>query len=670
MATIKNTISLQDRMTPVLKAVIKSLNSTVAVMATTDRISSTAFDAMKKDIMEATAQLENLNSEVDDLPGGAKTAASAFGGFKNPLVTASAAIYTIQSALRGITSLTNIADEFTMTNARLNIMNDGLQTTAELQDMILASAQRSRAEYGATAAAVSRMGILAGDNFKSSEEIVAFTELLNKSFKVGGAGLQEQSSAMYQLSQAMAAGKLQGDEFRAIMENAPMLASAIAEYMGKTKGELKSMSSEGVITADIIKNALFGAAGDIESKFSQLPMTVGDVMTRIKNMTIEAFQPMFERLTALVNAPQFQTFINNMVNGLQWLGNAAVTILNGTVEVVNWAATNWAILEPIIWGLVAAFGAMQIIGIVGGMVTAYTTALAAATAAGQTLTVVQWLLNLAVAANPFGLMAYAIVAVIAALVALGVWLWNLWQTNIDFKVGVLGIWNSILNFFDLVPIAFQWVGNAIADVFSNLKISVLTDMQTLINGVIDMVNGLISILNKIPGVAIQPLNKMSFAAQEAAKETAAQQARAANLAESRATADAKAAQRARDLAQYEDASRQKARQEQERLANQEKQAEAPGFNFGDFVTPKMNMNPTGGKLDSVDKINEDVSISDEDIKMLRDVAAVEFVNRYTTLTPNMTINFGDVHETADVNGVLSAIENMLDEAYSSSLVGG
>ena len=305
MATIKNTITMQDKMTPVLRTIIKSMQSTLDVMAGVDKVSNSAFRKMQKDVRAASDALDNFNRDVDEIPPAANQVANSFSRWKNPLVTAASAIYTIKAALQGVSQVTGIADTLTLTTARLDLMNDGLQTTGELQNMILASAQRSRAEYGATAAAVSKLGILASEAFSGTEEIVAFSELMNKSFKVGGASIQEQTSAMYQLTQAMAAGKLQGDEFRSIMENAPMLAEAIATYTGKSKGELKEMSSEGLITADIIKGAMFAAADDINSKFETMPKTFGDTWTAVKNMTLKAFQPVIERMSAFVNSPGF-----------------------------------------------------------------------------------------------------------------------------------------------------------------------------------------------------------------------------------------------------------------------------------------------------------------------------------------------------------------------------
>ena len=193
-----------------------------------------------------------------------------------------------------------LGDKLVTNNARLNLMNDGLQTTAQLNDMIFASATRARGAYLETTDAVARLGTLAGNAFSSTEEIVGFSELLNKSFKIGGASAEEQKSAMTQLSQAMASGRLQGDEFSSIMENAPLIADYIAKQMNKPKGALKELSSQGAITSDIIKKAMFGASDEINEKFKEIPMTFADRMQNLKNNGIKKIAPLLNYISMKV----------------------------------------------------------------------------------------------------------------------------------------------------------------------------------------------------------------------------------------------------------------------------------------------------------------------------------------------------------------------------------
>lgn len=226
----------------------------------------------------------------------------------------------------------DLADAYTNTNARLGMITNSLAEQRSLQNDIFAAANRARGSYTEMASAASKMRMLAGDSFGSNQEAVAFTELLTKSLKVSGAGTAEQNSAFLQISQAMAAGRLQGDEFRSVMENAPMVADAIAQYMGKSKGELKELSSQGLITADIVKNAMFQAAGDIEGKFNTMPMTFGDVGTMMINSFLETFGGGFEKVSGMLNSSSFGQILNGWNTGLSLMSGGFNKLVDAVVE--------------------------------------------------------------------------------------------------------------------------------------------------------------------------------------------------------------------------------------------------------------------------------------------------------------------------------------------------
>lgn len=225
----------------------------------------------------------------------------------------------------------DLTDVYTSTNARLGMITNSLAEQRSLQNDIFAAANRARGSYTEMASAASKMRMLAGDSFGSNQEAVAFTELLTKSLKVSGAGTAEQNSAFLQISQAMAAGRLQGDEFRSVMENAPMVANAIAQYMGKSKGELKELSSQGLITADIIKNAMFQAAGDIEGKFNTMPMTFGDVGTMMLNSFLETFGGGFEKVSGMLNSSSFGQILDGWNAGLSFVSGGFNTLVDAIV---------------------------------------------------------------------------------------------------------------------------------------------------------------------------------------------------------------------------------------------------------------------------------------------------------------------------------------------------
>lgn len=228
------------------------------------------------------------------------------------------------------TAAAQTADQLTSVRSRINLINDGTQTTAEIMEKVFDASQRSRGSYVDMADSVAKLNMLAKDAFSSNDEAIMFVEQLNKQFKISGASIEESSAAMYQLTQAMAAGKLQGDEFHSIMENAPMLAQSIAQEMGLTVGQLKDMSSQGLITADIIKEALFNSAEETNAKFAEIPMTFAEVGQSIQNEMLLAFQPVLEQLSAIPQNGDFQAFVQGVgvaIRSMAVTASASISII-------------------------------------------------------------------------------------------------------------------------------------------------------------------------------------------------------------------------------------------------------------------------------------------------------------------------------------------------------
>ncbi|MDK7739972.1 tape measure protein [Veillonella nakazawae] len=248
------------------------------------------------------------------------------------------------------------ADQLTSIRSRINLINDGSQTTAEIMDKIYSAATRSRGSYIDMADSVAKLNMLAKDAFSSNDEAIYFVEQLNKQFKISGAGIQEASAAMYQLTQAMASGKLQGDEFRSIMENAPLLAQSIAKEMGMSVGQLKEMSSQGLITADIIKSALFNAAEETDARFGEIPMTFAEVGQSVQNQLIQAFQPVLEQLSTLPQSGEFQAFIEGVGIAIRGLAAAA----QGSIGLISAAFAGLRIAISTISQTVRSFGSLFI----------------------------------------------------------------------------------------------------------------------------------------------------------------------------------------------------------------------------------------------------------------------------------------------------------------------
>ena len=419
----------------------------------------------------------------------------------------------------------DITDTYTNTKARLGMITDTPQEQAAFQEEIFAAANRSRGDYTDMANATAKMVMLAGDTFSGengNREALAFTELLQKSLKVSGAGQGEQDSAFLQLTQAMAAGKLQGDEFRSVMENAPMVANAIADYMGIPKGELKELSSQGVITADIIKNAMFQAAGDINEKFDSMPMTFANVWTNIKNSGIRAFSGVFERVNDLLNSDLGQGVINDLTGAIYLAAGAANLLLDGLELIGN----NMDTIAPIAWGLVAAFTAYNVVlgatkGIemasasAKGIHTLATNAQAAATAmqTGATFsaTAAQYGFNAALMACPLtwiiGLIILLVLAFYEGVGAInrftGASLSATGLIGASFGVLVTGVLNSFIAIHNAWAELVNFAANAGKDGGAAVKIAFLDMAVQVVGYIAEMARAIETIINRIPGMNIQ-----------------------------------------------------------------------------------------------------------------------------------------------------------------------
>ena len=300
---------------------VKIVGSSNSAEQALDRVARKAERALGKSISNSLDSVRNKAQKVFgvEIPGlmNAAKSGAAFAG-------AAMGIEAAGRALKDMAvSAVKTTDQLTQLRARIDLINDGSQSTAEIMDKVFSAANRSRGSFLDMADSVAKLNMLAKDAFTSNDEAIYFVEQLNKQFKIAGAGVQETTSAMYQLTQAMAAGKLQGDEFRSIMENAPMLAQSIAQEMGLSVGQLKEMSSQGLITADIIKNALFASAEETNAKFAEIPMTFQDIGTKLQNDLIAAFQPVMEELGNMTSSDAFMSALNELAFAFKVVAAAA-----------------------------------------------------------------------------------------------------------------------------------------------------------------------------------------------------------------------------------------------------------------------------------------------------------------------------------------------------------
>lgn len=480
MATINNTIRLNDNMKPVLQGIIYSLNTTLNALKGVDANSNKAFEGMIVDVqsaLTATKQLQNAVTQMNTslVNTAQRTAKNSFS-----FAELASKLYLVRNALFYLTQASTFVDSITNLDNRLNLILKQGQSLVALNDKIYYSANRARSSYVDMANNVGKLGVLAGEAFKNTDEIIRFSELMEKVFKLSGASATEQRAASYQLAQAMASGRLQGDEFRSIIENAPMLANYIVQYTGVSKSKLRELSRDGVITSDIIKNSMFAGAAEIEKRFASMQLTIGQRFQVMSNVAIKGIQPLIRQLTIMLNSPQFNTVFNTVLTGIINVTTVALNMFNILVSAGSYLIDNWTKIAPIIditIGALKAYifylGVVQVLSIK----TAITSAIAWATAnaplvilialvgmvyglwdklngLGKVLLVMlvgvagalgvvtyaQIGLNAAMTANPIGLIVTAIGLLILGLVKLGFYLIDLYNTNQEFAFGFIEAW--------------------------------------------------------------------------------------------------------------------------------------------------------------------------------------------------------------------------------------
>ena len=492
-----------------------------------DRVARKAENALGKDV---TASMEAVKSkaqkifgiEIPSIMNAAKSGA-AFG----------AAAIGIEAAGRAMkdmaVSAVQTTDQLTQIRARINLINDGSQSTAEIMDKIYSAANRSRGSYLDMADSVAKLNMLAKDAFSSNDEAIYFVEQLNKQFKISGASVEETTSAMYQLTQAMAAGKLQGDEFHSIMENAPMLAQSIASEMGLTVGQLKEMSSQGLITADIIKEALFNSAEETNAKFAEIPMTFQDIGTQVQNELIAAFQPAMEEISNMTSSG----VLNDALAGLSIAFRLVGTAAQAAIITVRGAFSALSVVIGTAKNIVTSFAnlfrtampgvATAIVGVTTAFIT-YKATVALCSAQTAALTVKTVALKTAQVASAIATRAYAVamtvvkVAVQGTILSIGALtlgttvLKSLFLAlrsstlaaataqrvlNVVMKANPVGILISVImtlvGVFATASAASNGFGNTLSSVFSTIVHTAVWGVNKIIEGL----NWLIAKLNSV-----------------------------------------------------------------------------------------------------------------------------------------------------------------------------
>lgn len=624
----------------------------------------------------------------------------------NTIKRAVAAYISIQSVGKAL----NISDELVQTTSRLNMMNDGVQTTAELVNMVYAAAQDARGSFGQMADVVARFGNNAKDAFSSSEEVVAFADLIQKQMTIAGASTQEAANAELQLSQALGSGVLRGDELNSIFEQAPNLIQNIADYLDVPIGKIREMAADGELSADVVKAAIFSAADDINSKFNEMPMTWGQIWQSMQNTALIAFQPVLQRLNDLANSEAFQTFIQGAIEAMATLANIVLNIFELVGTVGGFIADNWSVISPIIYGVI---GALAVYAAYLGIVKGIEIASAAATAihsvamsakigvmaalTGQTMaaTAAQMGYNGALYACPVVWIIMLLIALIAIIFAVCNAIAKMTGVaNSGFGVITGGV-NVVIQFFKNLGLTVAnialGIGNAIAALASNMMTAfhnAICNVQSwfynLLSTALSVIEGICAALNKLPFVEFDYSGISSAADDYAAKASEAAgnkedyQSISDAFNEGFTTFDAFQDGWASDAfnagAAWGDGIADKVSNFS--LSDVFGQTDIPNVGdytsgFNDAIANSGVGNSIGNIDDNTGKIKDSLDVTEEDLKYLRDIAEQESINRFTTaeVTINQTNN-NNVSSDTDLDGFITALDDAMGEAIDEVTNGG
>ena len=650
MATIRTTLALYDGVTGPLKAMCRGMNSLINVMESAKGSFSDAFDPtvlqqIREDLAEATVGFDQVEQNI-------RQADKAQSKFNNTIQEGSSAaggmlsqIKKIAVAVGGLATvkkLVDLSDDLSSTKARLNLIVDDGGSVEALEKKIMASAQRSRASYLTTAKAISQMGLMAGDAFASNDELIAFTETLNKAFVNVGAGTQQIEAATLQLTQAMASGVLRGEELNSVFENAQPVIQAIADYLGEPIGKIRTLAAEGKITADIVKNSLLMAADDINAKFESMPMTWSQVFTKASNIALQVIQP--------------------LLNGINWLANnisiigPAVLALAGAFAVFQIAA-HWTEIAAAATAIY--HGVVNFLSIGFGILTGNT---AAASAAVFTF-------NSALLANPIIWVVMLIMILIGALYAAVAAVNKFKGTSVSATgiiAGAFAVLGAFLINTFIVPAQnrFATFANFIGNVFNNpiaaVEVAFYDMCLTVLGYISKLAHAIENVINKIPGVTVDITSGLDnfYAGIEKAQQKVKDESGWVEYVKKM------------DFIDYSDAA-------------------SAGYKFGQGIDDKVS-GFFGGGLDSIDAFNmgnawdgiygntadtaantaataDALDIAEEDLAYLRDIAEREAINQFTTAEIKVEQhNENHISKDADLDGIMDAWANDFAEKLEVS----
>ena len=701
MGNIRAAIALYDGVTSPLQSMHKAmgvvLNTFEAMQQASGRAvdtaaireareewakAGTAFDTIEENIRNANNEQQKFNNSIR---GGSNSA--------NGLLSTIKKIAIAAGGIAGINKVLNISDELASTKARLNLLVDDGGSVDVLEQKIMASAQRSRSAYFDTASAVAKLGLNAGNAFNGDmDQVIAFMEQVNKQFVIGGATAQEQSNAMIQLTQAMAAGALRGEELNSILDGAPGIARAIEKYMGIAEGSIKTVAQEGKVTAEVVKNAMFAMADETNAKFDSMPKTWAQIWVDMKNQALSMFAPILTKINQLGNSAKFQKVTTGLINGLAAVANVASSALDILISIASVVVDNWGIIQPLVLGIAAAMLLYNGYLIANNAITAINNAqkgLAAvqaykAAVANTTLaatekaeamakasaTAAQYGFNAALLACPLTWILLIIIAVIAAIYMIVAAINKLKGTSVSATgiiAGAFAVLGAFLINSFIVPArnGFATFANFIGNVFNNpiaaVEVAFYDMCLTVLGYISKLAHAIENVINKIPGVTVDITSGLDnfYAGIEKAQQKVKDESGWVEYVKKM------------DFIDYSDAA-------------------SAGYKFGQGIDDKISGMFDASGMDSMGAFDlsntldgiygntgdtaantaataDALDIAEEDLAYLRDIAEREAINRFTTAEIKVEQhNENHISKDADLDGIMDAWANDFAEKLEVS----
>lgn len=715
MASIQTAIMLTDRVTNPMRNICNALNMTISNFerlqeASGDSMNNIKFGKIREEINQANAAMVQLSDEINN-------AASKQNGFNNnvnnghskmgslvnkakQLVTAYAGIQTIRFAV-------GASDELTQMTARVNMMNDGMQTTDQLMKQIYASAQDARGSFQSMTELVARIGNNAKDAFSNNQEVIAFSNVIQKQMNLAGASTQEASNAIIQLSQGLGSGVLRGEELNSVFEQAPNIIQSIADYLNVPIGKIRTMAAEGKLTSDIVKNAVLSSADEVNRKFNEMPMTWSQVWTSMKNTALVRFQPVLDKINQLANSKQFQEFAGNAIGAMAMVANVTLTVMNALAIAGSWVADNWVILSPIIYGVVAALSIYAGVLLVSNAISlisngikiamclasyAHAAATGAEVSATAAATAAQYGFNTALLACPLTWIVIAIIAVVAAYFMIIAAINKVTGSHIS-AVGVITgavaaagafIFNTVIGCLNAI---IQFVYSS----FVEPNIRIIEWMLNVMNGGFDSFGDAVkNLLGQIIGwflnlgkVVTKIIDAIFGTDWTAGLNNLQNNVTAWGKNKNAITLSTEAPQIPLKRIQYKDAYSKG----YEFGSNIQNKISSKLNSLKNIKTPKVpeaskyaqkglvpaaakTANNTKKTADNTKAMKDALDITSDNIKYIRDFATQKAINRYTATTIKVEMtNNNSLNSDADIDGIVNKLRTRLEEEMIASAEG-